>query len=136
MESKLSHIADRVNMNQKTSFQPAVRQRSRARDKKPSPCFLKHKTYRKAQSLVPWRLMRATDENYRQAVEVLSNLQKKAKAFDTHIDKRRSVITTFPICKEKRENLKYEKSAKKVNPYGLDFPDNFMAIMGWRRVKV
>jgi hypothetical protein len=92
MESKLSHIADRVNM--------------------------KHNTYRKAQSLVP------------------SNLQKKAKASDTHIDKRRSLITTFPICKEKRRKLKYEKSAKKVSPDGLDFPDNFMAIMGWRRVKV
>jgi len=36
-------------------------------------------TYRKAQSFVPWRLMRATDENYRQAVEVLSNLQKESK---------------------------------------------------------
>jgi hypothetical protein len=91
MESKLSHIADRVNM--------------------------KHKTYLKKQSLVP------------------SNLQKKAKASDTHIDKRSSVITTFPICKEKRQNLKYEKSATKLNPDGLDFPDNFMAVMGWRRVK-
>ena len=79
--------------------------------------------------------MRATDENYRQAVAFLSNLQKKAKASDTHTDKRRSVITTFPVCKEKRQNLKYEKSAKKVSPDGLDFPDNFMAIMGWRRVK-
>jgi len=65
-----------------------------------------------------------------------SNLQKKSKTLAKHIVKRRSVITTFPICKEKREKLKYEKSAKKVNPYGLDFPDNFMAIMGWRRVKV
>jgi len=65
-----------------------------------------------------------------------SNLQKKSKTLATHIDKSRSVITTFPICKEKRENLKYEKSAKKVSPDGLDFPDNFMAIMGWRRVKV
>lgn len=62
-----------------------------------------------------------------------SNLQKKAKAISTHIDKRRSVITTFPICKEKRRKLKYEKSATKLNPKGLDFPDNFMAVMGWRR---
>jgi len=54
----------------------------------------------------------------------------------THIIKRRSVIKTFPICKEKREKLRYEKTATKLNPDGLDFPDNFMAIMGWRRVKV
>jgi len=65
-----------------------------------------------------------------------SNLQKKSKPLATHILKRRLLNTTFPICKEKRENLKYEKSAKKVSPDGLDFPDNFMAIMGWRRVKV
>lgn len=65
-----------------------------------------------------------------------SKLQKKAKASDTHIDKRRSVITTFPICKEKRKKLRYEKTATKLNPEGLDFPDSFMAVMGWRRVKV
>ena len=65
-----------------------------------------------------------------------SNLQKKSKPLATHILKRRSVITTFPICKEKREKLRYEKTATKLNPDGLDFPDNFMAIMGWRRVKV
>jgi len=88
-----------------------------------------HNTYRKRQSVVP------------------SNLQKKAKAPDTHIDKQRlvntpkmtckgfgrKVITSKTSCKEKVKLLKYEKSAKKVNPYGLDFPDNFMAIMGWRR---
>jgi len=62
-----------------------------------------------------------------------SNLQKKSKTLATHIVKRHSLNATFPICKEKRENLKYEKSAKKVSPDGLDFPDNFMAIMGWRR---
>lgn len=35
--------------------------------------------------------------------------------------------------------LKYEKTALKVDTLGLTlgltFPDNFMAIMGWRRVK-
>jgi hypothetical protein len=51
----------------------------------------------------------------------------------THIQKRRLLITSKPSCKGKVKLLKYEKSAKKVNPYGLDFPDNFMAIMGWRR---
>ena len=65
-----------------------------------------------------------------------SNLQNKSKPLATHIVKRRSVITTFPICKEKRKKLRYEKTATKLNPDGLDFPDNFMAIMGWRRVKV
>ena len=31
--------------------------------------------------------------------------------------------------------LKYEKSETPVDPKGLTFPDSFMAIMGWRRVK-
>jgi hypothetical protein len=31
--------------------------------------------------------------------------------------------------------LKYEKSETPVDTKGLTFPDNFMAIMGWRRVK-
>lgn len=65
-----------------------------------------------------------------------SNLQKKLKPLGTHIVKRRSVITTFPLCKEKRKKLRYEKTETKLNPDGLDFPDNFMAVMGWRRVKV
>lgn len=47
--------------------------------------------------------------------------------------KLRSLITTKSSCKGKVKLLKYEKSAKKVSPDGLDFPDNFMAIMGWRR---
>jgi len=51
----------------------------------------------------------------------------------THIQKRRLLNTSKPSCKEKVKLLKYEKSAKKVSPDGLDFPDNFMAIMGWRR---
>jgi len=89
-------------------------------------CNMNHNTYRKAQSVVMSK---------RTCKEKPSNLQNKSKPLATHIDKRRSVITTFPICKEKRENLKYEKSAKKVSPDGLDFPDNFMAVMGWRRVK-
>lgn len=45
-------------------------------------------------------------------------------------------------CKEKPSNLQkkskgieYEMSANKLNPEGLDFPDNFMAVMGWRRAK-
>jgi len=74
MESKLSHIADRVNM--------------------------KHNTYRKAQSVVMSK---------RTCKEKPSNLQKKSKG------------------------IEYEMSANKLNPEGLDFPDNFMAIMGWRR---
>lgn len=48
-----------------------------------------------------------------------------------------------PTCKEKPSKLQkkpkgieYEMSATKLNPEGLDFPDNFMAVMGWRRVKV
>jgi hypothetical protein len=65
-----------------------------------------------------------------------SNLQKKSKTLATHIVKRRSLITTFPICKEKRQKLRYEKTETKLDPVGLDFPDNFMAVMGWRRVKV
>jgi len=89
-------------------------------------CNMNHNTYRKAQSVVMSK---------RTCKEKPSNLQNKSKPLATHIDKSRSVITTFPICKEKRENLKYEKSAKKVSPDGLDFPDNFMAVMGWRRVK-
>ena len=76
MESKLSHIADRVNM--------------------------KHNTYRKAQSVVMSK---------RTCKEKPSNLQKKSKG------------------------IEYEMSANKLNPEGLDFPDNFMAVMGWRRVK-
>jgi hypothetical protein len=74
MESKLSHIADRVNM--------------------------KHNTYRKAQSVVMSK---------RTCKEKPSNLQKKSKG------------------------IEYEMSANKLNPEGLDFPDNFMAVMGWRR---
>lgn len=31
--------------------------------------------------------------------------------------------------------LKYEKTALKVDTKGLTFPDCFMAITGWRRVK-
>jgi hypothetical protein len=36
--------------------------------------------------------------------------------------------------KKKSRSLKYEKTALKVSPLGLSFPDNFMAIMGWKRV--
>lgn len=65
-----------------------------------------------------------------------SNLQKKTKAVGKHILKRRSLITNEPSCKEKRGKLRYEKTETKLNPEGLGFPDNFMAVMGWRRVKV
>jgi len=56
--------------------------------------------------------------------------------------KAQSVVMSKRTCKEKPSNLQkkakgieYEMSAKKLNPEGLDFPDNFMAVMGWRRVK-
>ena len=64
-----------------------------------------------------------------------SNLQKKSKPLATHIVKSRSLITTKPSCKEKVKLLKYEKSTKKLNPEGLSFPDNLMAVLGWRRAK-
>lgn len=37
--------------------------------------------------------------------------------------------------KGKVKKLKYEKSETPVDSKGLTFPDCFMAIMGWRRVK-
>ena len=52
-----------------------------------------------------------------------SNLQKKAKASDTHIVKRRSLITTKRTCKGNRS---FE---------GLTFPDNFLALLGYRKAK-
>ena len=50
-----------------------------------------------------------------------SKLQKKAKAVAKHIDKRRSVNTSKMTCKGNSE--------------GLTFPDNFLALFGYRRVK-
>ena len=54
--------------------------------------------------------------------------------------KAQSVVMSKRTCKEKPSNLQkkskgieYEMSANKLNPEGLDFPDNFMAVMGWRR---
>jgi len=54
--------------------------------------------------------------------------------------KAQSVVMSKRTCKEKPSSLQkkskgieYEMSANKLNPEGLDFPDNFMAIMGWRR---
>ena len=35
----------------------------------------------------------------------------------------------------KSGKLKYEKSETPIDTKGLTFPDCFMAIMGWRRVK-
>ena len=37
---------------------------------------------------------------------------------------------------KKSKGIEREMSANKLNPEGSDFPNNFMAIMGWRRVKV
>jgi hypothetical protein len=62
-----------------------------------------HNTYKKKQSVVP------------------SNLQKKAKASAIHVDKRRSLNTTKRTCKGNRS---FE---------GLTFPDNLLALFGYRR---
>ena len=65
-----------------------------------------------------------------------SKLQKKAKAVAKHIE-RRSVNTSKLACNGfAQKGITYEMSASKLNPEGLGFPDNFMAIMGWSRVKV
>jgi len=48
-------------------------------------------------------------------------VKKKKKAAKSRIANSRS--------------LKYEKSETPVDIKGLTFPDCFMAIMGWRRVK-
>jgi len=49
--------------------------------------------------------------------------------------KAQSVVTSKRTCKEKVKLLKYEKSTKKLNPEGLSFPDNLMAVLGWSRAK-
>lgn len=38
----------------------------------------------------------------------------------------------FYVLKDPR--LIYKRSKKNANPVGLGFPDNFMAVMGWKRV--
>ena len=53
-----------------------------------------------------------------------SNLQKKSKPLATHILKRRSLNTSKRTCKGNRS---FE---------GLTFPDNFLAIFGYRRARV
>ena len=52
-----------------------------------------------------------------------SNLQKKSKTLAKHILKRRSLITTKRTCKGNRS---FE---------GLTFPDNFLALFGYRKAK-
>jgi len=50
-----------------------------------------------------------------------SNLQKKSKLLATHIVKLRLLNTTKPSCKGKSK--------------GLTFPDNLLALFGYRRAK-
>ena len=46
--------------------------------------------------------------------------------------KPQSLGASKPSCKEKPK--KYARSPVVTNPAGLGFPDNFMALIGWRRV--
>jgi len=52
-----------------------------------------------------------------------SNLQKKLKPLGAHILKRRSLNTTKRTCKGNRSFQ------------GLTFPDNFLALFGYRQAK-
>ena len=56
--------------------------------------------------------------------------------------KKQSIVMSKKTCKEKpsklqkkSKSIEYEMSATKLNQEGLDFPDNFMAVMGWERTK-
>ena len=62
-------------------------------------------------------------------------VKKKKKAAKSRIANSRIANSRIANSRVATRKLKYEKSETPVDTKGLTFPDNFMAIMGWRRVK-